>query len=199
MLHSSFNYLSTATIQEYLNAAQVCLTPSNDGNNGVYGMAALVLLCASMDAIGSYYKKDPNDNSKYVFDSNVDLNKVGSKVNEHFKAIYSEFFSNKQDFPEIASLDEGTFISLIYKSTRNKATHNAVIIDKLSYDNSKTVLYEADTNNNKILYINVLYGCVNNAFEMFRQMHPELTSQTTGNTTPSLTGATSNPPIQQTK
>jgi len=198
MLHSSFNYLSTATIQEYLDAAQVCLTSSN-GNNDVYGMAALVLLCASMDAIGSYYKKDPNDNSKYVFDSNVDLSKVGSKVNEHFKAIYSEFFSNKQDFPEIASLDEGTFISLIYKSTRNKATHNAVIIDKLSYDNSKTVLYEADTNNNKILYINVLYGCVNNAFEMFRQMHPELTSQTTGNTAPSLTGATSNPPIQQTK
>ncbi|GEM_PF-2963277 len=198
MLHSSFNYLSTATIQEYLDAAQVCLTPNNV-NNDVYGMAALVLLCASMDAIGSYYKKDPNDNSKYVFDSNVDLRKVGSKVNEHFKAIYSEFFSNKQGFPEMASLDEDTFIGLIYKSARNKATHNAVIIDKLSYDKSKTVLYEADTNNKEILYINVLYNCVDKAFRMFLKAHTELTSQTTENTTPSLTGATSNPTIQQTK
>ena len=162
-------------------------------------MAALVLLCASMDAIGSYYKKDPNDNSKYVFDSNVDLRKVGSKVNEHFKAIYSEFFSNKQGFPEMASLDEDTFIGLIYKSARNKATHNAVIIDKLSYDKSKTVLYEADTNNKEILYINVLYNCVDKAFRMFLKAHTELTSQTTENTTPSLTGATSNPTIQQTK
>lgn len=198
MLHSSFNYLSTATIQEYLDAAQVCFTPSK-GNNDVYGMAALVLLCASMDAIGSYYKKDPNDNSKYVFDSNVDLRKVGSKVNEHFKAVYSEFFSNKQYFPEMSSLGEGSFVNLIYKSARNKATHNAVIIDKLSYDNSKAVLSDTDTDGKNILYINVLYGCVKKAFKMFRQMHPELTSQTTGNATPSLTGVTSNPTIQQTK
>lgn len=56
MLHSSFNYLSTATIQEYLDAAQVCLTSSN-GNNDVYGMAALVLLCASMDAMALIIKK----------------------------------------------------------------------------------------------------------------------------------------------
>ncbi len=198
MLHSSFNHLSTATIQEYLDAAQVCLTPGN-GNNDVYGMAALVLLCASMDAIGSYYIKDPNDNSKYVFDSNVDLSKVGSKVNEHFKAIYSEFFSNKQDFPEIANLNEGAFINLIYKKARNKATHNAVIIDVLSYNNTKVVLSNKDATGHDSLYINVLCDCVNKAFNMFRQMHPELTSQTTGNTTPSLTGVTSNPPIQQTK
>ncbi len=198
MLHSSFNYLSTATIQEYLNAAQVCLTPNN-GSNDVYGMAALVLLCASMDAIGSYYKKDPNDNSKYVFDSNVDLNKVKSLVNEHFKAIYSEFFSKKQDFPEITNLDEKSFIKLIYGKARNKATHNAVIADKLSYDNSKTVLSDTDTDGKNILYINVLYDCVNKAFKMFLQMHPKLTPPTTGNTTPSLTGATSNPTIQPTK
>lgn len=198
MLHSSFNHLSTATIQEYLDVAQVCLTPGN-GNNDVYGMAALVLLCASMDAIGSYYKKDHNDKSKYVFDSNVDLSKIKSMVNEHFKAIYSEFFSNKQDFPEIANLNEGAFIDLVYKKTRNKATHNAVIIDVLSYNNTKVVLSNKDATGHDFLYINVLCDCVKKAFKMFRQMHPELFCKTTSNTTPPLTGVTSNPTVQQTK
>ena len=72
-------------------------------------------------------------------------------VNEHFKATYSEFFSNKQDFPEMASLDDGALICLIYKSDRNKATHNAVIIDKLSYANSKTVFSDTDTDGKNIL------------------------------------------------
>lgn len=54
-------------------------------------MAALVLLASSIDAIGSYYKKDK---SRFYFDSKVSMEQVGTAVKKHFDAVYSVFFDS---------------------------------------------------------------------------------------------------------
>lgn len=91
MEHKTYNSLSITTICEYLEAARICInTRKYDG--GVYGMAALVLLTSSIDAMGSYYKKDKSGVGGYCFDNKANMERVSTKVKNHFEAVYSVFF-----------------------------------------------------------------------------------------------------------
>ena len=55
-------------------------------------MAALVLLTSSIDAMGSYYKKDKSGVGGYCFDNKANMERVSTKVKNHFEAVYSVFF-----------------------------------------------------------------------------------------------------------
>ena len=191
MIHNSFISLSLTTIQEYLDAAKMCIENQKQ-DNGIYGMAALVLLCSAIDAIGSYYKKEPD--GSYKFDSQVDLENLKYSVENHFRAVYKEFFS-KNNFPEMSNLDENSFIATVYTEDRNKATHNAVVNNTISRDDAKTVITEKGPNGN-ILYINVLNHCVNIAFEQFKTNHPGLSVSEQANPASATTGVTASQSVQ---
>lgn len=191
MLHSSFNHLSTATIKEYLNVAHDCLTPSNE-NNDVYGMAALVLLASSIDAIGSYYKKDK---SRFYFDSKVSMEQVGTAVKNHFDAVYSVFFDYKDKFPEMQNLNKEDFITLVFDNSRNKAVHNAVVSTSIAI--SKSEERTLASKDNKVLYVDVLYDCVERAFGIFTHDHPDLIGSPIEGVDSTVSGATSSNIIQQ--
>lgn len=191
MLHSSFNHLSTATIKEYLNVAHDCLTPSNE-NNDVYGMAALVLLASSIDAIGSYYKIDK---SRFYFDSKVSMEQVGTAVKNHFDAVYSVFFDYKDKFPEMQNLNKEDFITLVFDNSRNKAVHNAVVSTSIAI--SKSEERTLASKDNKVLYVDVLYDCVERAFGIFTHDHPDLIGSPIEGVDSTVSGATSSNIIQQ--
>ena len=147
------------------------------------------LLCSAIDGIGSYYKEH---NGSYKFDSQVNLETLNSGAENHFRAVYEELFSS---IPEMSSLNEDSFIKLVYTDARCKAIHNAVIKSILSYDDTKTVISDAGTNCD-ILYINVLYDCVKMAFEQFKTNHPGLSVSEQANPASATTGVTASQSVQ---
>lgn len=192
MIHNTYNDLCLKTIQEYLDAAQLCLkTKKKDGN--AYGMAALVLVTASIDAMGSFYKKDPTNATKYIFDSNVDLSNVNTSNIDHFHAVYYEFFSNKQDFPEMQNLSADDFKDIVYKKLRCKAVHNGVIKDFIAPSEAGNKAVLSDDKNT--LYIDVLRTCVEKAYKIFIENFEE-EEPPQEDTDRSITGVTSTQTIQ---
>lgn len=158
-------------------------------------MAALVLLTSSIDAMGSYYKKDKSRAGGYCFDNKVNVGRVNTKVKNHFDAVYSVFFDDKDKFPEMQNLNKEDFITLVFDNSRNKAVHNAVVSTFIAIGKSKgRILTSKD---NKILYVDVLYDCVERAFGIFTHNHPDLTGSPIVGVDSSVSGATSSSNIIQ--
>ena len=194
MEHKTYNGLSITTIREYLDAAKICIE-TRKSNGGIVGMAALVLLTSSIDAVGSYYKKDKSVAGGYCFDNKVDMGHVSTAVKNHFYAVYSVFFDDKDKFPEMQDLNKENFITLVFDNARNKAVHNAVVSTFIATDESgKRTLASKD---NKDLYVDVLYDCVERAFEMFILNHPDLIGSPIEGDDSSVSGVTSSNIIQQ--
>lgn len=155
-------------------------------------MAALVLLASSIDAIGSYYKKDK---SRFYFDSKVSMEQVGTAVKNHFDAVYSVFFDYKDKFPEMQNLNKEDFITLVFDNSRNKAVHNAVVSTSIAI--SKSEERTLASKDNKVLYVDVLYDCVERAFGIFTHDHPDLIGSPIEGVDSTVSGATSSNIIQQ--
>lgn len=155
-------------------------------------MAALVLLASSIDAIGSYYKKDK---SRFYFDSKVSMEQVGTAVKKHFDAVYSVFFDYKDKFPEMQNLNKEDFITLVFDNSRNKAVHNAVVSTSIAI--SKSEERTLASKDNKVLYVDVLYDCVERAFGIFTHDHPDLIGSPIEGVDSTVSGATSSNIIQQ--
>ena len=158
-------------------------------------MAALVLLTSSIDAMGSYYKKDKSRIEGYCFDNQVNMGRVGTAVKNHFDAVYSVFFNDKDKFPEMQNLNKEDFITLVFDNSRNKAVHNAVVSTSIATDKSgERALASKD---NKTLYVDVLCDCVERAFGIFTHDHPDLIGSPIVGVDSSVSGATSSNIIQQ--
>lgn len=192
MIHNTYNDLCLKTIQEYLDAAKRCLETKKKDDNA-FGMAALVLVTAAIDAMGSFYKKDPKNTTKYLFVDNVDPTNVNTSNVDHFKAVYNEFFSNKKDFPEMQNVNEDDFKDIVYKKLRCKAVHNGVIEDFIALSEAGNAVLSDDK---KTLYIDVLHTCVEKAYKIFiGNFTAEVPPQE--DTKQSITGVTSTQTIQQ--
>lgn len=194
MEHKTYNSLSITTICEYLDAARICIN-KHKSDGGVHGMAALVLLTSSIDAMESYYKKDKSGVGGYCFDNKVNMGCVSTKVKNHFEAVYSVFFDDKDIFPEMQYLNKEDFITLVFDNSRNKAVHNAVVSTFIATDKSgERTLTSKDS---KVLYVDVLCDCVERAFGMFTQNHSDLSDSPIVGVDPSVSGVTSSNIIQQ--
>lgn len=194
MEHKTYNSLSITTICEYLDAARICIN-KHKSDGGVHGMAALVLLTSSIDAMGSYYKKDKSGVGSYCFDNKVNMGRVSTKVKNHFDAVYSVFFDYKDKFPEMQNLNKEDFITLVFDNSRNKAVHNAVVSTSIAI--SKSEERTLASKDNKVLYVDVLYDCVERAFGIFTHDHPDLIGSPIEGVDSTVSGATSSNIIQQ--
>lgn len=186
--------MSITTICEYLDAARICIN-KHKSDGGVHGMAALVLLTSSIDAMGSYYKKDKSGVGSYCFDNKVNMGRVSTKVKNHFDAVYSVFFDYKDKFPEMQNLNKEDFITLVFDNSRNKAVHNAVVSTSIAI--SKSEERTLASKDNKVLYVDVLYDCVERAFGIFTHDHPDLIGSPIEGVDSTVSGATSSNIIQQ--
>lgn len=184
-MHNDINNLVYDTIEEYLQAARVCIT-SNKSDSGCYGMAALVLLASAIDAMGTYYRS--GGTYSFLPNTSSDWKKELGAVINHYQNIYNAYFVNKQAFKDL-----NEFKTIFYEEYRCHAVHNAMITQSnvlsVAGDTGKPVI--TDSNGIRYLYIDRLYHVVNVVFQEFKNDHPINNKNSTGSDTGSTQSSVS--------
>lgn len=165
------------SIQESLDAANICIKSSKTNNGGCYGMPALILLCCVIDSMGGFYQ---NNMFKWL-----DSNFKGISQGHHFSCFYDAFKSIIGCVIDKTDFCKGKFS--VVAAYRNKSVHNGGLYGNCIITTEGDNLYKK-VDGKIILNIQILYNTISKCFEKFKEEHPlkceslETNTSCTGNT-----------------
>ena len=170
------------SIEESIKIAKYSISTLKEENtDSCYGMAAIILLASSIDAIGTFYQ---SGSFKPILEKDIVSNNLGA-VKDHFTAFYNKFLAPHYDC--------GDFMGSFYTFTRCRSVHNAVLGPRVHIKkciNKKGKFMVTRMYNGKkhsYIYLNELYKVVSDAYqialkESSRKLLPEIFAPSTGGT-----------------
>lgn len=174
--HQDINSFVYTTIEEYIDAAGICLnTVKNKVPDDCFGMAALVLLTSAIDAMGTYFRKKQGQYDLLPAKCTNWKSELGD-VKQHYVNIYYEYFDKTGAFA-----DESEFVDILYREYRCHAVHNGMITE--THTLQKVVSKKPQVVEKKCggtyVYVDRLFNVVKDVFETFKKDHPLSTTTLT--------------------
>lgn len=160
--YNDVNALVYDSIQECIEMAKMCIETTKSGG-GCYGMPALILLCAAIDAMGSFY--DESGNYQHLKE---DFKGMGNGC--HYKEFYNAFVGVLAS--EISEDDfcSGKHSVVCY---RHNSIHNSGLFKNcLISNNGEKLLEKKKDSEDWTLNIVRMWQIVEKCYEKLKEEHP---------------------------